>query len=148
MKTKLLNKENKLRVIEILHEEYLTAVCGLNFKSPLELTIALILAAQCTDKRVNQVIPELFNKYKTIEAFADADINELEKDIRTCGFYRNKANNIKKTCKKIITDFDSQVPTSMDKLTTLFRYRSKIQQYITTRMLWYINRYSRRYTLS
>jgi len=85
----------------------------------LELLIATILAAQCTDERVNKVTPDLFQKYPTVEAFARAKQEELEKDIRSTGFFRNKARNIISLSKKLVEEYDGQVPDSMEELVKL-----------------------------
>ncbi len=93
--------------------------CTLDYSTPHELMIATIMSAQCTDVRVNLVTKELFKKYPDLKAFAEADQAELEKDIRSVGFYRNKATNIIKACQGIVERFDSQVPDNMDDLTSL-----------------------------
>ncbi len=94
-------------------------VCYLDHETPFQLLIATILSAQCTDDRVNKVTPELFNKYQTVEAFATSSLEELEQDIKSTGFYRNKAKNIIACAKKILSDFDEQVPREIDQLTSL-----------------------------
>src|SRR3984885_7476294 len=88
-----------------LHKTYPTAHCELNYSNPLELLIATILSAQCTDKRVNIVTAELFKKYRTAKDYADADIGELEQAVRTTGFYKNKARNIKAACRDIVEKY-------------------------------------------
>jgi endonuclease-3 len=98
---------------------YLDAKTALNFKNPLELLIATILSAQCTDVRVNIVTGELFKKYKSAADWAKADIKEIESDIKSTGFYRNKAISIKNSCTAIIERFDNKVPGTMDELITL-----------------------------
>ena len=107
------------KILEILEKDYPTAKVVLNFSNPLEMLIATILSAQCTDKRVNLVTQDLFKKYKTPEDYANTDIKELESDIRTTGFYRAKSKNIRNACKMIVEKFDSKVPKTMDELTTL-----------------------------
>jgi endonuclease-3 len=107
------------KIIAVLKEEYPDAKCSLNHSSPFELSIATILSAQCTDARVNKVTKELFEKYPTPEHFASADIRELEDDIRSTGFYRNKAKSIKGFALGVIDDYDGQVPNNMDALTEL-----------------------------
>lgn len=112
-------KENAIKIVEILKEYYPDAKCSLNFKTPFELVVATILSAQCTDERVNKTTPSIFAKYSTPEDFANIDINELEKLIRPCGFYKNKAKNIKACAQKILTDFNGQVPQNIENLLTL-----------------------------
>ncbi len=92
---------------------------ALRYKNPLEILIATILSAQCTDKRVNLVTKELFKKYKTVEDYAHADPEEFQRDIRSTGFYRNKAKNIINCCKILVEDFNSRVPKTMEELITL-----------------------------
>jgi len=106
-------------IIKELDRLYPAAGCSLVYENPLQLLIATQLSAQCTDARVNIVTKDLFKKYRTVQDFANADIKELEQDIRSTGFYRNKAKNIIECCKKIISDFDGEVPNTMDKLLTL-----------------------------
>lgn len=112
-------KERALKIIEELGALYPMAGCSLKYSDPLQLLIATQLAAQCTDERVNLVTKTLFKKYRTVKDFAGADVKELEDDIRSTGFYRNKARNIIACCKKIITDYDGKVPDTMEKLLTL-----------------------------
>lgn len=107
------------KIINKLKNEYTNAACSLNFKNPLQLLIATVLAAQCTDKRVNKVTPFLFNKYKTAKDFANADIYELEQIIKPTGFYHAKTKNIIECCKKIVYDYNGQVPDTMEQLLTL-----------------------------
>ncbi|TCK89021.1 DNA-(apurinic or apyrimidinic site) lyase /endonuclease III [Natranaerovirga hydrolytica] len=109
-----------VKVLNTLDEYYPRNIpCYLNHETPWQLLIATILSAQCTDDRVNKVTKDLFEKYRSVEAFAQADIKELEEDIRSTGFYRNKAKNIIACCKKLQTQYDSQVPKDMDQLTDL-----------------------------
>lgn len=114
-----LMREKVEEIRKIFAVVYKDAECSLDFENPLQLLIATQLAAQCTDKRVNLVTPALFARYKTVYDFANADINELEDYIRSTGFYHNKAKNIIGCCKKLISDFDGEVPDTMDKLTSL-----------------------------
>jgi len=107
------------RIIAGLRAAYPTAHCELNFSNPLELLIATILSAQCTDKRVNIVTEALFKKYRSAKDFADADLAELERDIRTTGFYRNKARGIKAACNDIVTLHGGRVPQTMEQLIEL-----------------------------
>ncbi len=112
-------RERALSIIEIFRKVYGDADCTLDYKDPLQLLIATQLAAQCTDARVNMVTPALFKRYKTAEDFADAKEDELSAIIRSTGFYRNKTKNIIACCKKLIEDFDGEVPKTMDELLSL-----------------------------
>jgi len=107
------------KILPILKKTYPEATIALHFRDPLELLIATILSAQCTDVRVNMVTPALFRKYKSAADWARADIEEIEQDIKTCGFYRNKAVNIKGATKKIAEDYNGRVPSTMEELVTL-----------------------------
>ncbi len=107
------------KIARILLEERPSPEIALNFSNPLQLLIATILSAQCTDKRVNLVTPTLFNKYHFAGDYAAADIIELEACIRSTGFYKNKAKSIKGCCRKIMNEFDGQVPATMEELITL-----------------------------
>jgi endonuclease III len=103
----------------ILTRTYPEIRCELDFKNPLQLIVATVLSAQCTDKRVNKVTPALFKKYKSAKAFAGADIAELEELIFTTGFYRAKARHIKGLATKLVTEFDGEVPATLEELVTL-----------------------------
>ena len=103
----------------ILKKTYPQAKCALEHTDPLQLLIATILSAQCTDVRVNIVTKTVFKKYKTAKDWAKAPLGEIEQDIKSTGFYRNKAFNIKSACEKIISDYDGKVPPTMDKLLKL-----------------------------
>ena len=107
------NKAKVLKIIELLEKEHPDAKIALQYTNPLELLIATILSAQCTDERVNIVTKTLFEKYRTAKDYANVNAKELEEDIRSTGFYRNKARNIKKCCQMLIEKFDSQVPRTM-----------------------------------
>jgi endonuclease-3 len=107
------------KIISVLKRTYPNAHCELDFSNPLELLIATILSAQCTDKRVNLVTAELFKKYRHAKDFADADVSELEQDIRSTGFYKNKAKNIKACCAALVEKFGGEVPRTMDELHAL-----------------------------
>ena len=106
-------------IIAELHRLYPDAKCSLNFSNPLELLIATQLSAQCTDERVNIVTQDLFRKYRGVEDYASVSQEELERDIRSTGFYRNKAKNIRATAQRIITNFGGEVPRTMTELLTL-----------------------------
>jgi endonuclease-3 len=112
-------KERIQKIIDILKQLYPRSQTALKFHNPFEILVATILSAQCTDKKVNEVTPELFQKYQKVEDFADADRNELEQQIRSTGFYRNKAKNIQAASQKIVKDFSGKVPSTMDELLTL-----------------------------
>ncbi|MBU3911330.1 MAG: endonuclease III [Candidatus Omnitrophica bacterium] len=106
-------------IIKILHRYYPRSRTALYYRTPFQVMIATILAAQCTDARVNEITPELFKKYKTIQDFAKARQSALQQDVRSAGFYRNKSKNIIAASKKIIKDFHGKVPETMEKLVTL-----------------------------
>ena len=105
--------------LDILAQEYPEARVTLDFKNPLELLIATILAAQCTDERVNRVTKDLFRKYRTAADYARADPNMFEEEIRSTGFFRNKAKNIIQCCRKIDGEFNGRVPQTLEELTSL-----------------------------
>ena len=107
------------KIIASLHVAYPDCHCALNHANPLQLLVATILSAQCTDKRVNQVTPTLFAKYRTATAFAIAPIGELEKLIRSTGFFRNKARSIRNCCRTIAEKHAGQVPDTMAELIQL-----------------------------
>jgi endonuclease-3 len=106
-------------ILTIFQYEYKNAKCHLNFTNPLELLIGCILSAQCTDERVNRVTKVLFEKYKIARDYAVADREELQEEIRSTGFFRNKAMSIISCCKIIAEKYNGEVPTSMEKLTEL-----------------------------
>ncbi len=111
--------ERVAAILKALDEAYPDAVCALTHRSPWELLVATILSAQCTDVRVNMVTPELFRRFPTAEAMAKATLPELEKLIRTTGFFRNKAKSIQGAAKKIISDFGGKIPQTLAELTTV-----------------------------
>lgn len=113
------NKKDTLKIIEILKEFYPDATCSLDFKNPFEMMISVMLAAQCTDERVNKTTPELFSKYGTPELMANADLKDLEEIVHPCGFYKNKAKNIKACSQKLLDEYDGKVPEDMEKLQNL-----------------------------
>ncbi len=113
-------KERILKILARLDEYYSKElICYLNHDNAWQLLIATILSAQCTDERVNIVTKDLFVKYPTLEALANADIAELERDIHSLGFYTSKARNIKACAHKLVTEFNSEVPQGIDELTSL-----------------------------
>jgi endonuclease-3 len=107
------------KIIAALRQVYPDAHCELNFTNPLELLVATILSAQCTDKRVNIVTADLFKKYRTAADFAEARLPELEQAIKTAGFYRNKAKNIQAAARSIVEKHGGQVPNTMEELVEL-----------------------------
>jgi len=114
-----IHKEKATKVLKVLRKAYPDIKPSLVFRNPLQLLVATILSAQCTDERVNSVTKPLFKKYPTVSAYAHARISVFEADIRSTGFYRNKARNIIKTAKKIITEFKGKVPDTMEALLSL-----------------------------
>lgn len=116
---KKITKKDMLEIIDILENEYNDAKCGLDYTSPISLVMALILAAQCTDARVNIICPLLFKKFPDVYSLNNADIKEIEEIIRPCGFYKNKAKSIKGCAEKIVKEFDGIVPDTMNELTSL-----------------------------
>ena len=114
-----MNKKNAKELIECLKKAYPDATCSLDFTTPFEIVVAVMLSAQCTDERVNKTTPALFKECKTIEDFANIDIKKLEKIIHPCGFYKNKAKNIKSCAKQVLELHNGQVPNTMEELTSL-----------------------------
>ena len=106
-------------IIRILRNKYPRSRTALEFHSPLQILVATILSAQCTDERVNLITPSLFKKYPSASAFADADPEELQEEIRSTGFFRNKSKSIIQASKKIVDNFGDRVPDSMEELITL-----------------------------
>lgn len=112
-------KQLTLKSVEALKEAYPEAICSLVYSDPLQLLIATRLSAQCTDARVNLVTPDLFSKYKTLDDLANAEVEDVEKIIRSCGFYHDKARDIVGIAKKIKSDFNGKVPSTIEDLTSL-----------------------------
>ena len=112
-------KQRAISAVEALKKEYPEAICSLNYKDEFQLLAATRLSAQCTDARVNIVTPALFEKYPTLEAFAEAEVADVEELIRSCGFYRTKAKDLVEMAKKIISDFGGKVPDNIEDLTSL-----------------------------
>ncbi len=115
----LTKKQRALFAVEALKKKYPDSLCSLNAENPLQLIIATRLSAQCTDARVNLVTPALFEKYKTVEDFAAADVDEVAEIVHSCGFFRQKAKDIVGMSKKMISDFGGRVPDNIDDLTSL-----------------------------
>lgn len=116
---RLTKKRRALLILDQLKELYPEAPCSLDYENPLQLLIATMLSAQCTDARVNMVTPALFERFPTVIDYAEAEVSDIEHYIKSTGFYRNKANNIRASCEKLILDFDGEVPQSMADLTSL-----------------------------
>lgn len=112
-------KERALLCVQELQKVYPQVKCSLNYSTPLEMLLATQMSAQCTDASVNKVTEKLFKKYKNANDFANADIRQLQEDIRSIGLYRNKSKNIIECCKKIISDYNGEVPSTMEELLTL-----------------------------
>src|SRR5439155_12438806 len=119
IKTMTTTRERALALAQRFRKVYPDAHCELNFTNPLELLIATILSAQCTDVRVNQVTSTLSKKYRSADEFAGVDQATLEDEIRATGFFRQKAMNVRRTAKIIADDYDGEVPQSMEQLTKL-----------------------------
>ena len=116
------SRSKKLRAQEVLirlKAEYPDATCSLDYETPMQLLVATILSAQCTDERVNKVTPALFGKYPTAEAMATAELSDLEELVRSTGFYRNKSKNIQGSCRMIVEEFGGEVPRTMPELLKL-----------------------------
>ena len=114
-----MKKNDIKKFVQILKDTYPDATCSLDFETPFQMVVAVMLSAQCTDERVNKTTPALFERCKTIQDFADIDISELESIIHPCGFYKNKAKNIKLCAKQVLENFNGEVPRTMDELLTL-----------------------------
>lgn len=114
-----MKRNDAINIINILKDTYPDAQCSLDFKTPFQMVVAVMLSAQCTDDRVNKTTPALFDRCKTIEDFANIDINELEDIIHPCGFYKNKAKNIKLCAKQVLENFGGIVPNNMQDLMSL-----------------------------
>lgn len=112
-------KETAKKAIARLEEIYPEAKCSLVYENPHELMIAGRLSAQCTDARVNVVTKELFEKYKTIEDFANADVTDIEQIVKPCGLYKTKANSIVQMCRQIMDEYNGEIPSSIEQLTKL-----------------------------
>jgi len=119
MQSKKDSEQRIKKIIEILKKTYPNAHCELNFENPLQLLVATILSARCTDKQVNIVTEQLFKKYKTAADYANANPEEFEKDIKRIGMYKTKARAIQSACKKIMEKFNGEVPRTMEELTSL-----------------------------
>jgi len=112
-------KEKVKNILNLLDEHYPNVRVALHYSNPLELLVATILSAQCTDERVNQITPYLFKKYPTAKDYATADLKTLEEDIKPTGFYKNKAKHIKECCQVLVEKYHGQVPANLEVLTKL-----------------------------
>ena len=119
MKVIFMNKKLCIEIIENLKQTYPDAKCSLDFNTPFEMMVAVMLSAQCTDERVNKVTAEFFPKYNTPKAFADMPLEDIENLIHSCGFYKNKAKNLKLASQKILTEFNGKVPQTMEELMSI-----------------------------
>jgi endonuclease III len=113
------NKQRALEILVRLQRLYPDATCSLDYSTTVQLLVATILSAQCTDERVNKVTPALFASFPDASSMANADLAEITEMVRSTGFYRNKAKNIQGSCRMIVKDFDGQVPNRMDDLLKL-----------------------------
>jgi endonuclease-3 len=113
------NRKKARAIYRILTKTYPEIHCELDFKNPLQLTVAVVLSAQCTDKRVNQVTPRLFNKYKSVKDYAKAPLPEIEEIIHSLGFHHTKARHLQGLGRKIVEDFGGEVPATLEELITL-----------------------------
>ena len=114
-----MNKKQAIEIFELLKKQYPDAKCSLDFNTPFEMMVAVMLSAQCTDERVNKVTAEFFPKYNTPKAFANMPLEDIENLIHSCGFYKNKAKNLKLASQKILTEFNGEVPQTMEELMSI-----------------------------
>ena len=113
------SKKQVLEIVRLLEEEYPLAECTLDYKKDYELLFSVRLAAQCTDARVNMITPALFERFPTLQSFADAEVGEVEEYVRSCGFYRAKARDIVACAKLLVDNYGGKVPDSMEELLKL-----------------------------
>lgn len=114
-----MKKQDAIKIIETLKKTYPEATCSLDFTSPFEMGIAVMLSAQCTDERVNKTTPALFSKYKKPEDYLNATLEDIEEIIKPCGFYKNKAKNLLGYVKKVVDQYNGVLPQTMEELITL-----------------------------
>ena len=114
-----MNKKDAIIIIETLKKMYPDAKCSLDFSTPFQMLVSVVLSAQCTDERVNKTTPSIFSKYSTPQDFADMDIKLLEELIHPCGFYKTKAKNLKRTAQILVEKYDGIVPNNMEDLMSL-----------------------------
>ena len=141
-----IDSEEIVKIIKILKKAYPDAKCSLDFKTPFELGIAVMLSAQCTDERVNKTTPNIFSKYNTPKDFIDIDINLLEELVHPCGFYKNKAKNIKAYAKRVLEQYNGTLPRDIKELITLPGIGRKSANVIMLEAFNSPVRYSCRYT--
>lgn len=111
-----MNKEKASQIIDKLKQTYPDATCSLDFETPFQMLVAVVLSAQCTDERVNKTTPSIFSKYPTVYDFNNMDLETLEELIHPCGFYKTKAKNLKAAAKMIVEEYDGIVPETMEEL--------------------------------
>lgn len=114
-----MNKQDIIKIIEILKTTYPDATCSLDFSTPFELGIAVMLSAQCTDERVNKITPILFEKYKKPQDYINSSLEEIEEIIKPCGFYKNKAKNVLGYAKMLVDEYNGKMPEIMEELVRL-----------------------------
>ena len=114
-----MNKKDAVKIVETLKAMYPDAKCSLDFSTPFQMLVSVVLSAQCTDERVNKTTPSIFSKYSTPQDFADMDIELLEELIHPCGFYKTKAKNLKRTAQILVEKYDGIVPNNMEDLMSL-----------------------------
>lgn len=140
------NLKNNDKLIKLLKQEYPEAKCSLDFDTPFHLLVAVMLSAQCTDERVNKTTPYLFSKFNTPEDFVNGNIEEIQKLIHPCGFYKVKSKNLKLCSKILVEKYNSKVPNSMDDLINLPGVGRKSANVIMLNAFNNPVRYSCRYT--
>lgn len=111
-----MNTNKAIQIIEKLKDYYPDATCSLDFETPFQMLVAVVLSAQCTDERVNKTTPSIFSKYPTVYDFDNMDLSTLEELIHPCGFYKNKAKNLKAAARTIIEKYNGEVPKTMEEL--------------------------------
>ena len=115
----LKTRNEAIKIIEILKKAYPEATCSLDFETPFQMMIAVMLSAQCTDEGVNKTTPELFEKYGTVEKMANAPLEEVEKIIHPCGFYKNKSKNAILAARTVLEKYNGEIPQEIDELITI-----------------------------
>ena len=114
-----MKKSDAIKIVELLKKAYPEASCSLDFETPFQAVVAVILSAQCTDERVNKIIPILFKRYKTPEDIINSSLEEIEEIIKPCGFYKNKAKNVLGYSKMIVEKYNGKMPETMEELVKL-----------------------------
>ena len=141
-----MKKTNK-EIVEVLRKTYPDAKCSLDFKTPFEMVVAVMLSAQCTDERVNKTTPSIFSKYSTPEDFANIDVKKLEDLIHPCGFYKNKAKNIKACAQMIVEKYNRRSSKKYGRIDASSRSWKKKCKCSNARSIWRGTRNCSRYTL-